>query len=141
MNDQLIYALGSATRAACATIEQPGHHALQASVDLACAIPDGSGWECRAAAHAGFFAALADACQDSRATPVLHDGVELAYQLMVGAGRTADGIVINSRRRILASLRSGKAEDAAREMERHLRVLRFMGRLFGSGAAAVSPRA
>jgi hypothetical protein len=35
MNDQLIHALGTATRIACATIERSGRRALQASLDLA----------------------------------------------------------------------------------------------------------
>jgi DNA-binding GntR family transcriptional regulator len=140
MNDQLIHALGTATRIACATIGGPGRRALQASLDLACAVPAGSGWERKAAAHAGFFTALADASQDACATPVLHNGAGFAYQLMLGAGRTADGIVINSRRRMLVSLRSGNLEDAALEMERHLLVLSFMGRLYGSRASSRSPR-
>ncbi len=61
MNDQLIDALGTATRIACATVAKPGHRALQASLDLACAVPAGSGWEPRAAAHAGFFSGTPNA--------------------------------------------------------------------------------
>ena len=141
MDDQLIYALGTATRLACATIEGPGHHALQASLDLACAVPAGSGWERKAAAHAGFFSALAEASQDACAAPVLHNGAEFAYLLMLGAGRVADNIVINSRRRMLGSLRCGDLEDAAVEMERHLRTLSFMARLCGSHASSARPRA
>jgi DNA-binding GntR family transcriptional regulator len=132
MYDQLIYALGKATRIASATIEESGHHALQASLDRACAVPAGSGWECKAAAHAGFFTALADATQDAVATSVLHSGTEFAYQLMLGVGPSANGIVINSRRKMLASLRSGNRQQAGLEMERHLEVLSFMGRLYGS---------
>jgi DNA-binding GntR family transcriptional regulator len=139
MDDQLIDALGTATWLACATIDGPGHHALQASVDLACCVPAGSGWECKAAAHAGFFTALADASHDACAAPVLRNGAEPAYLLMLAAGRVADNIVINSRRRMLASLRSGSIEDAALEMERHLRVLSFMGRLCGSRASSARP--
>jgi DNA-binding GntR family transcriptional regulator len=132
MHDQLINALGTATRLACATIEGPDHTALQASLDLACAVSPEAGWECKAAAHAGFFAALAEASRDACAAPVLRNGAEFAYQLMADAGRIADNMVINSRRRMLASLDSGHLEEAALEMERHLRVLSFMGRLCGA---------
>jgi len=130
MHDQLIYALGTATRLACTTFEQPDHLALQANLDLACAVPARSGWECKAAAHAGFFTALADASKDACAAPVLRNGAELAYLLMLGAGRVADNMVINSRQRMLASLRCRNVEDAALEMERHLRILSFMGRVW-----------
>jgi len=122
-----------------ARVGGPGHRALQASLDLACAVPAGSGWGRKAAAHAGFFTALADAAQDACATPVLRNGAEFAFQLMLGAGRIADGIVISSRRRMLASLRSSSLEDAALELERQLQVLSFMGRRYGNRASSGSP--
>jgi hypothetical protein len=99
-----------------ARVGGPGHRALQASLDLACAVPPGSGWGRKPAAHAGFFTALADASQNACVTPVLRNGAEFAFQLMLGAGSIADGIVISSRRRMLASLRSGNLGDAALEL-------------------------
>jgi hypothetical protein len=56
--------------------------------------------------------------------------------LRQGAG--PDGIVINSRRRVLEYLRSGDADTAALEMEKHLRILRVMWRLSGPEAQRAS---
>jgi DNA-binding GntR family transcriptional regulator len=53
------------------------------------------------------------------------------HQLMVTAGPAADMMTISSRRRLLAYLAANDAAAAAAEMERHLRVLCFMGRLAG----------
>jgi len=49
--------------------------------------------------------------------------------LMIAAGRAADFIVINSRKRVLASLRAGDANEASVKMEEHLRLLGFIWRL------------
>jgi DNA-binding GntR family transcriptional regulator len=135
VNDQLIQALGTAARIACAALAASGHEILQASLDEACGIPVGSGWERRAAEHARFFTTLADAARDPFAAPVLRDGAAFAYELMIGVGRAADGVVISSRREMLFLLRSGDADAAAREMEQHLRVLNFMSRLFSRPVA------
>jgi hypothetical protein len=87
---------------------------LQASLDQARDTPAGSGWDRKAAAHAEFFTALADVAGDPCAAPVLNHGAGLAYDLMIGAGRAADGMVISSRRRMLIHLRAGHPEQAAR---------------------------
>jgi DNA-binding GntR family transcriptional regulator len=129
MNEELIQALATATRIACMTATSPCQAVLQASLDQARDTPAGSGWDRKAAAHAEFFTALADVAGDPCAAPVLNHGAGLAYDLMIGAGRAADGIVTNSRKRMLAYLRAGDAEEAALEMEKHLRILHFMGRL------------
>ena len=60
---------------------------------------------------------------------MLNHGAGYAYDLMIGAGRGADGIVTNSRTRMLACLRAGDADEAALEMEKHFRILHFMVRL------------
>jgi DNA-binding FadR family transcriptional regulator len=144
-NEELIQLMATATRIACATITSAGQAALQASLDQARATPVEFGWERKAAAHAGFFNALADAAPDSCAAPVLNFGAGYVYDLMISSGRAADGIVVNSRRRMLAHLRAGDHEEAAYEMEKHLRVLRFMRRLAArpspSPGARVSPGA
>lgn len=129
MNDEPIRLLATATESACLAITGPGRAALQASLDQACGVPAGCRWEHRAAAHAEFFTALAGTAGDPRAVAALHDGAGLAFDLMLGAGPAAHGIVVNSRKRMLAHLRAGKADEAAREMEKHLRTLYFMGRL------------
>jgi DNA-binding FadR family transcriptional regulator len=43
-------------------------------------------------------------------------------------------MIISARRRLLALIRAGDADGAAEEIERHLRVLCFMGRLTGRRA-------
>lgn len=102
---------------------------LEASLDQAYAVPAECGWERKAAAHAEFFNALADAAADPRLAPVFGQGAGFAYDLMITAGRAADGIVINSRKRMLAALRAGDVDAAALAMEKHLRTLHFMSRL------------
>jgi hypothetical protein len=129
MNDELIQALATATRIACTTLTSTGQAALQSSLDRACGPPAGCSWERRAAAHAEFFTALAAAAGDPCAARILSWGAEFAYGLMTSAGRAADGIVINSRKRMLAHLRAGDTTEATLEMERHLTILNFMSRL------------
>ena len=48
---------------------------------------------------------------------------------MITAGRAVNGMIISSRHRLLANLRAGDADAAAREVEDHLRVLHYMWRL------------
>lgn len=129
MYDELIQLLGAATRIAGTRITSPRLAALRASLDQACSVPAEFGWERKAAAHAEFLNALADAADNPHLARVLSQGTGFAYDLMITAGRTADGIVINSRRRMLASLRAGDADEAAREIEKHLSTLHFIGRL------------
>lgn len=128
-NEELIQLLATATQIACNALTSTGHTALEASLDQARTTPPEFGWERKAAAHASFFNALADAAADSHAVPVLNFGAAYVYDLMIGAGRAADGIVINSRKRMLVHLRAGDPDEAAYEMEKHLRILRFMRRL------------
>jgi DNA-binding GntR family transcriptional regulator len=132
MNEELIQVLSLAARIACKSVTSSGRAALQASLDQACGIPPGFGWERKAAAHAEFFTALADAAGDSCVAPALYHGAGLAYDLMIGAGRAADGMVISCRRRMLIHLRAGHTDQAAREMEKHLQILCFMNRLAAS---------
>jgi DNA-binding FadR family transcriptional regulator len=131
MNEELIQALATATRIACMTITSQRQAALQASLDQACDTPTGFGWGRKAAAHAEFFTALAEAAGDPRLTTVFNHGAGLVYDLMMDAGPAANGIVTNSRKRMLAHLRAGDAEQAALEMEKNLGILHFMGRLAG----------
>lgn len=129
MNEELIQVLATATRVACMAITSTGQSALQASLDQARDTPLEFGWERRAAAHAEFFTALADVAGNKRAAAALNHGAGFAYDLMMTAGRAADGIVINSRRRMLAHLRAADPDQAALEMEKHLTILDFMRRL------------
>jgi DNA-binding GntR family transcriptional regulator len=103
--------------------------ALQDSVERVCGLADRSQWDRKAAAHAEIFGLLADAADDPVLAPVLRGGPGYVRELMVAVGRVADGMIISSRRRLLAHLQAGDGEGAALEMERHLRVLHFMWRL------------
>ena len=129
MHEELIQLLAAAVSSVGARIPGPRLANLGASLDQACGVPVQCGWERKAAAHAEFFNALADAAADPRLAPVFGQGAGFAYDLMITAGRGADGIVINSRRRMLAALRAGDVDEAALAMEKHLRTLHFMGRL------------
>ena len=59
---------------------------------------------------------------------MLSSGAGLAYDLMIAAGRAAEGMITSSRQRLLAHLSGGDPGGAALEMEKHLRVLHYMGR-------------
>jgi DNA-binding FadR family transcriptional regulator len=132
MHEERIQLMAKATGIACKAITSPHLAALQDSVNEACGIPAEAQWDRRAAAHARFFNVLANVTDHPRSGPVLDDGARLAYELMLAAGRNADGMVITSRRQLLRFLRAGDAEQAAAEMEKHLRVLQFMWRLAGA---------
>jgi DNA-binding FadR family transcriptional regulator len=131
MHEERIQLLAKATGIACQAITSTHLVALQDSVNQARGIPAGAQWDRKAAAHARFFNVLADVSDHPRSGPVLDDGARLAYELMLAAGRNADGMVITSRGRLLRCLRAGDADHAAVEMEKHLRVLQFMWRLAG----------
>ena len=50
----------------------------------------------------------------------------------------ADGMIVSSRRRLLAHICAGDSEGAALEMERHLRGLLYMWRLALPGSQAIA---
>jgi WhiB family transcriptional regulator, redox-sensing transcriptional regulator len=108
---------------------------LYASVARATGLPPRVRWEHRAAAHAEIFSLLAE-CSGLPGQPS-QDGrtSDLAYDLMVTVGPACHGMVLNSRQRLLGHLRARESDGAAREIEDHLRVLRFMARLARQPAA------
>jgi len=130
--DQLIRAQASAAEIVCGRMSPRSLTALRESIEAACRLPADAGWERKAAAHAAFLTVLAEAANDPVVAPVLIGGSELAYEMMLKAGRAANGIVTNSRYRFLDCLRTGDAEGAALELEEHLRILQFMCRLAGA---------
>ena len=97
MYDQLIQAQATAAQFACTRVSPPRLKALHDSVEEASRLPADAGWDKKAAAHAAFFTVLAEAADDAVIAAVLVSGGELAYDLMMMAGRAAHGIVINSR--------------------------------------------
>jgi hypothetical protein len=118
--------IGVQATAACVAWHQMTELTLMAvceSVERAVSLPARPEWERKAAAHAELFDLMDAASQaPSVVTSLLRD-------LMLRVGPGADGLITNSRRRLIAYLRARDLEGAAREMETHLRVLNFMGRL------------
>jgi DNA-binding FadR family transcriptional regulator len=109
-------------------LTEPVLTAVRDSVQRAARLPARPGWERKATAHAEIFRLLADAA----GTPVvLTAEAGRVRDLMITVGPAADGLITNSRRRLLACLHAGDPDGAADEMEDHLRVLHFMARLAG----------
>lgn len=133
----MIQAQAMAARVACARMTVPYLTELQDSVERACGLRGRSQWGRKAAAHAEIFGLLAEVVDDPLLSPLLAEVAVHAQEAMLVVGRAADGMIVSSRRRLLAYLRAGDGDAAALEMERHLRSLLFMGRL---AQAAVSER-
>jgi hypothetical protein len=127
--DVMISLLADATRIACGHVTPQHLNALHASVDQAAGTPARPDWGRKAAAHAEIFNVLADMAPDRGTNELLNRGAGFAYALLTAAGRAADGMTASSRDRFLSSLHLEEREDAALEMEKHLRALRFMWRL------------
>jgi DNA-binding GntR family transcriptional regulator len=127
--EELIEVQAMAARTACRKLDTPAIKLLLDSVDRACGLPARPGWETKAAAHAEIFRLLADAA-DGPAAAGRHVGQVLFIRdLMCTVGPAANGMIISSRRRLLARLGAGDADGAALEMENHLRTLHYMWRL------------
>jgi DNA-binding FadR family transcriptional regulator len=129
MDNGLIAAQAIAVKFAFRRLTAINLKLLDDSVEQAVRIPGTSGWDRKAAAHAEIFNVLADVTGDPVVAPVLISGVGLSYDLMVAAGRAADGMITGSRRRMLAQLRAGAVEEASAEMGNHLRVLHHLWRM------------
>jgi DNA-binding GntR family transcriptional regulator len=137
MYEAVFVALADAVETACRDLTAQQLTALHDSVAAACQLTGAGQWDRKAAAHADFFTVLAEIGGDSAAAPVLTRGGELARDLLQTAGPVANGLVINSRRRVMRSLLDQDAEGAALEVELHLRALHFMCRL--SGVVRLTP--
>jgi DNA-binding GntR family transcriptional regulator len=132
----LIEAQAIAIRAVCRRLTPAQLQDMRRSVEHACLMPKSSGWEHRAAAHAEIFALLANAAEHPQLAQALRAGAAFARHLMVTAGPVSGRLAANSRKRLLASLFAGDSEEAAQEMESHLRMLRFLGRFADSCGGA-----
>jgi DNA-binding FadR family transcriptional regulator len=137
MDDELVPLCAMATRTACRQMAARHVKALQDSFEQACCLSAKHEWERNATAHAEIFNLLADVVADPLPAMLLSNAAARVYDLMVLAGPVADGIIISGRRRLLAVIRARDADGAALEMEQHLRVLLFMGRLAGSPARSI----
>ena len=130
MDEELIRWCVLATRAACLRMTAGHLKALQDSVGQARHLPARFAWDRKAIAHAQIFNLLADVVTDRPIPAVLlNQAVGAIHNLMVTVGPGADGLILSSRRRLLALIGAGDADGAAAEMEQHLRGLHFMWRL------------
>ena len=137
----MIRAQAMAVRIACARMTVLHLTEFHDSVERACDLTARSQWDRKAAAHAEIFRLLADVVDEPLLAPLLTGGAGYAREVMLAVGRAADGMIVSSRRRLLAHLRAGDGEGAALEMERHLRVLFYMWRLAPPGGRAAAGEA
>jgi DNA-binding GntR family transcriptional regulator len=129
MDDELIRVCAVAVRAACRRMTPRYLKALHDSVEQACCLPTRNDWDRKAASHAEIVNLLSDAVGDPALAVLVRDVPGQLHDLMVAAGPAASGIIAGSRRRLLALLRAGDADGAAREMEQHLGGLLWMRRV------------
>jgi DNA-binding GntR family transcriptional regulator len=129
MDDELIRVCALATRVACQRMTPPHLKALRDSVEQACCLPARTAWDRKVTAHAEIANLLADAAADPILALLVRNVPGELYGLMMTVGPAASGIVANSRRRLLALMTAGDADGAAREMEQHIKGLRWMRRL------------
>jgi len=125
----MIQAQAMAARMACARMTMLHLTELHDSVERACGLAARSQWDRKASAHAEIFTLLADVADDPLLAPLLTRSAGHLRELMLAVGRAADGMIVSSRRRLLAHLRAEDGERAALEMEKHLRGLLYMWRL------------
>jgi GntR family transcriptional repressor for pyruvate dehydrogenase complex len=126
--EELIRELAAATHVACQQLTAPTLELLSGSVDRASSLPTRPGWEQKAEAHAEVFGLLGEIA-GNRAAELPGGGADAIRDLLCAVGPAANGMIIGSRRRLLAHLRARNADAAEREMETHLGALHFMWRL------------
>ena len=129
MDDELMRASALATRVACHRMTPPYLKALRDSVGQACSLPTRTDWDRKVTAHAEIINLLADAAADPALALLVRNVPGWLCDMMITVGPAASGIIASSRRRLLALITAGDASGAAREMEQHLKGLRWMRRL------------
>jgi DNA-binding FadR family transcriptional regulator len=134
MDDELIRLCAAAARVACWRMTPRYLKALHDSVEWARHMPSSFAWDRKAASHAEIFNLLADAAGDPVLAVPLQDARGHILDLMVTVGPAADGIILSSRRRLLALMRVRDADAVAREIEQHLGGLLWMRCMSGSSA-------
>jgi GntR family transcriptional regulator, transcriptional repressor for pyruvate dehydrogenase complex len=136
--DAMISLLPAATRIACRQMTQQHLNALHASVEQASCLSARHDWERKATAHAELFTILGDLTGDGDLAQLVSSAAGRLQDLVMTLGPAADGIILSSRRRLLRELRAWDADGAAREVERHLGGLHYVGRV--ACGAGVHPR-
>ncbi|HXO23331.1 MAG TPA: FCD domain-containing protein [Streptosporangiaceae bacterium] len=139
--DVVISVLSAATRIACRQMTPEHLDALRASVAQASALSARPDWGPKATAHADLFNVLGDVADDGDLAQLVSFAAKRLQGLVLTVGPAADGIILSSRRRLLRHLKAWDADGAAREMERHLRGLHYMGRLACGASSAGIARA
>jgi DNA-binding GntR family transcriptional regulator len=129
MDEQTIGLYAHATRTACLRMTPQHVAALHSSLEQSRSLSARLQWDRKATAHAEMFNLLADAAAEALPSSLLSSATGHVHDLMITVGPAADGMILSARRRLLALARAGDADGAAEEIERHLRVLSFMGRL------------
>ena len=122
-------------------IHQKAQHlnALHASVERASCLSARHDWERKVTAHAELFTMLGDLTGDCDLARLVSSAAGQLQDLIMTVGPVADGIILSSRRRLLRELRAWDADGAAREVERHLGGLHYMGRVAcGAGSSRIS---
>jgi len=125
----MISLLSAATRSACRRLTPQHLNALDASVERASCLSARHDWQRKVTAHAELFTTLGDLTGDCDLARLVSSAVGRLQDLVMTVGPVADGIILSSHRRLLRELRAGDADGAAREVERHLEVLHFIGRV------------
>jgi GntR family transcriptional regulator, transcriptional repressor for pyruvate dehydrogenase complex len=137
--DAMIPLLSAATRIACARLTPQHLNALHASVERASCLSARHDWERKVTAHVELFTMLDDLTGDCDLARLVSSAAGRLQDLVMTVGPAADGIILSSRRRLLRELRAWDADGAAREVERHLAGLHYMGRLAcGAGSGRIS---
>ena len=131
MDEHIIELYAHATRTACLRMTPQHVAALQSSLEQSRCLSARLQWDRKATAHAEMFNVLADAAAEALPSSLLSSATARVHDLMIRVGPAADGMTLSARRRLLALIRAGDPDGAAAEIERHLRVLTFMGRLAG----------
>jgi GntR family transcriptional repressor for pyruvate dehydrogenase complex len=132
--DAMISVLSAAARIACRRMTPQHLNALHASVERASGLSARHDWERKVTAHAELFTMLGDLTGDCGLARLVSSAAGQLEDLVTTVGPAADGIILSSHRRLLRQLRAWDADGAAREVERHLGVLHFIGRVVACGA-------
>ena len=127
--EEVIRGQAMAGRIACEQLTEPALNAVRATIEGACRLPSRPGWGQKAAAHAELYPLLADVAGIRAEAGERGGEAAVIRELMCTVGPVADGMIMSSRRRLLAHLSAGDADAAALELETHLRSLHYLWRL------------
>jgi hypothetical protein len=131
MDEQTIGLLADAARTACARMTAQHVGTLLSSLEQERGLLRELPWDRKATAHAETFKLVADTAAGALPLSSLCSAAKRVHDLMIKVGPTADVMILNARHRLLTQIRARHEDGAAEEIERLLRSLSFMVRLFG----------